>query len=287
MQHMENEKIGCALITCDRPDFFKKSLNSLLDAVQDKGIEYVVINDGLEKLPVYPINFIETGGKKGVAVAKNLGLKFLIDNGCTHLFLMEDDIEITDNNVFHKYIETSKKTGIKHFNYGLHGNHNLNYDKTPNVLSTINYPDNVKIDLYSNLLGAFSYYNLDVIKKIGYIDEEYYLSMEHVDHTYKAIKNNFHPPFRYFADIHNSKNYLKDILPDHQNSKIRNESNFQEIFKNGLDLFIKKNGFSVVNGYGPKENFVDEKTCREKLKEIYHMTKILPTAESTKLSTQP
>ena len=282
---MESEKIGCALITCDRPDFFKKSLNSLLDAVQDKEINYVVINDGLEKLPVYPINFIETGGKKGVAVAKNLGLKFLIDNGCTHLFLMEDDIEITDNNVFNKYIETSKKTGIKHFNYGLHGNHNLNYDKTPNVLSTINYPDNVKIDLYSNLLGAFSYYHLDVIKKIGYIDEKFFNALEHVDSTYQAIKNNFHPPFRYFADMYNSKNYLKDIVPDHQNSKIRNESNFQEIFKNGLDTFIEKNGFSVVNGYGPKENFVDMDYCKKQLKNIYHMTKILPTAESTKLST--
>jgi GT2 family glycosyltransferase len=283
---MENEKIGCALITCDRPDFYKKSLNSLLDAAQDKNIEYVVINDGLDKLPLYPVNFIETGGKKGVAVAKNLGLKFLIDTGCTHLFLMEDDIEIVDNNVFSEYIKTSKKTGIKHLNFGLHGNHNRDSFGNPTIIKSINYGNNTIIDLYPNILGAFSYYHKSVIEKIGFIDEEYYLSMEHVDHTYKASLNNYTSPWRYFADIHRSHEYLIDIVPDHQQSKIRNESNFQEIFKKGLDLFIKKNGFSVVQGYGPKENFVDEKTCREKLKEIYHMTNILPTAESTKLSTQ-
>ena len=276
---MENEKIGCALITCDRPEFFKKSLVSLLDSVQSNNIEYVVINDGKEKLPYYPINFIETGGKKGVAIAKNLGLKFLIENGCKHLFLMEDDIEITDNNIFSKYIETSIKTGIKHLNYGLHGNHNLNYDRTPNILSTINYPDDVKINLYPNLLGAFSYYHIDVINKIGYIDEKFFNALEHVDHTYQAIKNNFHPPFRYFADTYNSEKYLKDIVPDHQNSKIRSESNFQEIFKKALDIFIEKNGFSVVNGYGPKEDFVDLDYCKKQLKSIYHITKTLPTAE--------
>lgn len=267
---MESKKIGCALITCDRPDFFKKSLNSLLDAVQDKGIEYVVINDGLEKLPFYPINFIETGGKKGVAIAKNLGLKFLIDNGCTHLFLMEDDIEITDNNVFDKYIETSKKTGIKHFNYGLHGNHNKDSYGDPFIIKTINYGNNIFIDLYQNILGAFSYYHKSVIEKIGFIDEEYYLSMEHVDHTYKASLKKYTSPWRYFADVHNSFEYLKDIVPDHQQSKIRNKSNFQEIFKNGLDLFIKKNGFSVVQGYGPPEEIVTMSDCITKLKEIYN-----------------
>ena len=267
-----SEKIGIGLITCDRPDFFKKSFFSLFDIVQKKTeIEYVIVNDGKDKLPIYPINYIETNGYTGVAKAKNKALEYLIDNGCEHIFLMEDDVEITDKNVFELYIKASKKTGIKHFNYGLHGNHNKTHLGEPNILRTIKYPNtDVSVDLYPNVLGAFSYYHIDVLKDVGLMDEDYYLSMEHVDHTYKASLKNYTSPWRYFADVHNSFEYLKDIVPDHQQSKIRNKSNFEEIFKNGLDLFIKKNGFSVVQGYGPPEEIVTMSDCITKLKEIYN-----------------
>jgi UDP-N-acetylglucosamine 2-epimerase len=56
-----NNKIGCALITCDRPEFYKISVGSLMDAIQKKDIEYIVINDGKEKLPYYPLNFFNGG----------------------------------------------------------------------------------------------------------------------------------------------------------------------------------------------------------------------------------
>lgn len=267
-----NHKIGVGLITCDRPDFFKKSFFSLFDIVQEMdNIDYVIINDGKEKLPIYPINYIETDGYTGVAKAKNKALQYLIDNGCEHIFLMEDDIQIIDRNVFNLYINASIKTGIKHFNYGLHGNHNKTHLGEPNILRTIQYPNtDTSVDLYPNVLGAFSYYHIDVLKDVGLIDEDYYLSMEHVDHTYKASLKNYTSPWRYFADVHNSFEYLKDIVPDHQQSKIRNKSNFEEIFKNGLDLFIKKNGFSVVQGYGPPEEIVTMSDCITKLKEIYN-----------------
>jgi GT2 family glycosyltransferase len=267
---MENEKIGCALITCDRPDFYKKSVTSLLDAVQDKNIEYVVINDGLEKLPFYPPNFIETGGKKGVAVAKNKGLKFLIENGCTHLFLMEDDIFIKNNNVFEEYIKTSKYTNILHFNFACHGNHNKNQNGIFEERKIIQYPNGTKIKLYFNILGAFSYYHKKTIEQVGYIDENFYNAMEHVDHTYQIIKAGFHPPFRWFADIENSLDYLEDIVSDHQESKIR-DKNFQNIFKKGLDFFIEKNKFSVVPNYGPIEIFENEKNVLDFLKKIFYL----------------
>jgi hypothetical protein len=269
---MQKNKIGCGLITCDRDFFYKNSVTSLSSAAKNKNIEFVVINDGLEKLSVYPDNFIETGGKKGVAVAKNLALKFLLNSGCEHIFLMEDDIEIVDDNVFDHYIHTANKTGILHLNYGLHGNHNKKQDGSINLIKTINYPNNSSIDLYGNLLGAFSYYHRSVLDKIGLMHEEFYNAMEHVHHTYLSIVHNFHPPFRYFADAHDSSKYLKDILPDHQQSKIRNE-NFQETFKKGLDIFIKKTGFSVVYGYGPEEKITTEKECLNKLKEIYNNAK--------------
>jgi GT2 family glycosyltransferase len=265
------EKIGVGLITCDRPEFFQISYDSLCDATNNQNIEHVVVNDGETDVVVNQEKYIKTKGKTGVAKAKNLAFKYLLQKDCTHIFLMEDDIQITNFGVFEAYIEASKTTGIKHFNYALHGNHNIDRFGNSTIRKTVKYPNtNISIDLYPNVLGAFSYYHIDVLKDVGLMDEDYYLSMEHVDHTYKASLKNYTSPWRYFADIHNSFEYLKDIVPDHQQSKIRNKSNFQEIFKNGLDLFIKKNGFSVVQGYGPLEEIVTMSDCITKLKEIYN-----------------
>jgi hypothetical protein len=267
---MEKNKIGCGLITCDRLDFYEKSINSL---IKREDIEIVVVNDGETTPSFIPKNYIKTKGRKGVAFSKNKALQFLLNKNCEHIFLMEDDVEIIDKNVFEKYIETSKNTGILHLNYALHGNHNKNPNNGSfNIIKTIEYKNNIKIDLYFNLLGAFSYYHKTVLDEIGLMDEEFYNAMEHVYHTYLSIEKNFHPPFRYFADVHESFKYLKDIVPDHQQSKIRGED-FINTFKKGVETFIKKTGFSVVQNYGPQEKIVSEKECLEKLKFIYEKNK--------------
>ena len=265
---MQKNKIGIGIITCDRPDFFKKCLASIKD---NYNLTIVVVDDGLNSVVDEGFEFasIKTKGKIGVGATKNKALKFLIEKDCEHIFLIEDDIEIVDPKVFKEYIRTAKVTGIKHLNYALHGNHNQDIHGNTTVRKTVNYPDNTKIDLYPNLLGAFSYFHKSVLDDIGLIDEDYYNAMEHVDHTYKAIKAGYHPPFRWFADVHGSNKMLKDIVPDHQQSKIRNEADFQQTFKKGIDLFIEKQGFSVINGYGPAEKNYTEQETLKNLKQIW------------------
>jgi hypothetical protein len=260
-----NYKVGLGLITCDRVDFFKKSSNSLfkLDCIK------IVVDDSENRVETLLDKIYTDKPKSGVGKAKNLALNFLLKQGCEHIFLMEDDVEILDEKVFELYINASKATGIKHFNYGLHGNHNLDYLGRPNIRKTINYPNNTRINLYPNVLGAFSYYHKDVLNKVGLMDENFYNALEHVDHTYQIIKEGFHPPFRWFADVEGSKSYLRDIVPDHQQSKIRSEKDFENTFKKGLDYFIKKNNFSVVQGYGPSETISSEKETLECLKNIW------------------
>lgn len=271
---MQKNKIGVGIITCDREDFYIKASESLSKALQIyPDYETITINDGTNKLKYQPLNLIDTIGRQGVGKAKNAALKFLIKKECEHIFLMEDDIQIYNPFVFEEYIKTSKVTGIKHLNYGLHGNHNRDGYGNPTIRKTVNYPDNTKIDLYPNLLGAFSYFHRSVLDDIGLIDEDYYNAMEHVDHTYRAIKAGYHPPFRWFADVHGSDKMLKDIVPDHQQSKIRNESDFQETFKKGIDLFIEKQGFSVIGGYGPTEKHYTEEECVNSLQEIWKKRK--------------
>jgi GT2 family glycosyltransferase len=267
---MVKNKKGCAIITCDRPDFFKKCYNS----VKNSNITIIVIDDGekpidqsveLENIHHY----IKTKGKQGVAIAKNMAFDYFLDNDYEHIFLIEDDIEIIDENVFDVYINTSKATGLKHLNYGLHGNHNRDAYGNPTIIKTVNYGNGISIDLYPNVLGAFSYYHRSVLEHVGLMPTCYFNALEHVDQTYKASLKGYTSPWRYFADVHDSSKSIKDIVPDHQQSKIRNNPNFQENFIKSLDIFIKNNGFSVVQGYGTPEKIISEKECVEKLKEIY------------------
>jgi hypothetical protein len=267
---MEKNKIGLALITCDRLNFFEKSFKSAYSSISEfKNSEFIVINDGKEKIQKDNCNIVSTKGNEGVGKSKNIGLKYLIEKECEHIFLMEDDIEIIDSKVFELYINACEKTGIKHFNYALHGNHNLDYNRKPILRKTINYTDGIKVDLYPNVLGAFSYYHIDTLKKCGVMDESFYNALEHVDHTYHIIKEGYHPPFRWFADVHNSKNYLKDIVEDHKESKIRSEEDYHNNFLKNLNIFIEKNKFSVVNNYGPQEKFYNIQEVLDSLKEIH------------------
>jgi GT2 family glycosyltransferase len=264
-------KIGVGLITCDREDFFKKSYNSVKN---NKNISFVVVDDGVDSDATQlmggdNVGYIKTSGKEGVACAKNMALDYLIDAECEHIFLMEDDIEIKNQDVFDFYINASQVSGIKHFNYALHGNHNLDSNGNPTIRKTVNYKDNVMIDLYPNVLGALSYYHIDTLSSVGIMDENFYNALEHVDHTYQIIKNGFHPPFRWFADVHGSNKYISDILPDHKNSKIRSEADFMETFRKGLEYFIEKNNFSVVPGAGPSEKYYSEEDTLSNLKQIW------------------
>jgi glycosyltransferase involved in cell wall biosynthesis len=231
----------------------------------------VVVDDGLTQTATEEDfnTLIKTSGKIGVGKAKNLALSKLIEEGCEHIFLMEDDIEITDPKVFEVYIKTSISSGIKHLNYGLHGNHNLDPNGNPVIRKSINYPDNIVVDLYPNLLGALSYFHYSVLQSVGLIDETYHNALEHVDHTLQIILKGYHPPFRWFADVHNSGLYLKDIVANHEQSVIRSEENFMDNFRKNLDIFISKNNFSVVPNYGPAERNYTETEVLENLKQIW------------------
>lgn len=274
MQNQSSAKIGLGLITCDRVEFFKQSYASVKDI---KDIELVVIDDGyrtnvdflIDQETNPHVNFIKTTGKEGVGAAKNHALGFLLEEGCTDIFLMEDDIQVLDSSVFDLYITTSKATGIKHFNFGLHGNHNRDFTGTPTPRKIVNYPDGSKVILWPNVLGAFSYYHLDALAHVGLMDEQFYNALEHVDHTYQIIKAGYHPHFRWFADVVGAESMLQDIVPDHQQSKIRSEEDFVKNFLENHDRFVEKNKFAVVAGRGPAENNYTEEEVLESLKEIW------------------
>jgi GT2 family glycosyltransferase len=271
-------KIGVGIITCNRPEFFRECYNSL---PLDKIDEVVVINDGDPKVINFSISkgvILNNPKNLGVGKSKNRALKYLYENGCDYLFLLEDDMIIKSADVFEKYIDAYKQSGIHHFNYGpgspfnrkqtiqnfdLHNRHLLDQHSQPNPKMIVDYRD-VKVALYEHTVAMFSFFTREIIEKVGYIDEEYYNAWEHVDHTYRIIKAGYHPPFWWFADIANSDEYLTEAPGAIDNSSIANKTEqWEKNVYGGREIYKRKHGH-----YPNQPPHVTKEQVIESLKQI-------------------
>jgi glycosyltransferase involved in cell wall biosynthesis len=228
-------RIGIGIITYNRPDYYKKVYDSIPKDCVDK---IVIVNDG-ENVYVDPKDaeiVIHNNKQLGVAKSKNKALEKLRDLGCEHIFLIEDDIIIKNPKVFEEYIKAANSTGI----------HHLCYEKVAGNEKSLKYvheqPDGVKIGFYHNPQGAFMYINAQLIKKLGYFDENYINAFEHVDFAYNLIQKKVAPPFWYFPDLYNSEDYLTDIEGSSDNSSITNKEKYQENWQKSATHFTQKWG---------------------------------------------
>jgi GT2 family glycosyltransferase len=236
-----SKKIGIGIVTHNRFDNLKRLLYSI-DSFDKKSI--VIINDGDKfKLAGWNNNIQHNQVNLGVGKSKNKALKHLMDIGCEYIFLIEDDIYIKNMDVFERYIEASKISGIQHFNFSQHGIMNRDsWDNLkPNPRIIIDY-GNIKIPFYTHCVGAFSFYTKKCLDIAGLMDENYYNACEHVDHTYNIISKGMHPPFWFFADIENSWQYIGDELWSIQQSKISSKPDHQNIVANADKVFVAKHG---------------------------------------------
>lgn len=267
---MKTEKIGIGIITYKRPHFFKNCYNSI---PWEKIDVAVIVNDGpeysLEELDIKlneKTTLIQHKKNYKLAKTKNDALRFLHENGCEHIFIIEDDTIIVDKDVFNRYITASKKSGILHLNYGpgspfnrkqdpnmiydLHNRHLCKQDSPPDPRLIIDYGDSVKIALYTHTVAAFVYYNKKCLELAGYMDEDFNENAwEHVEHTYRIIKAGIHPPFWWFADLADSENLIKSQKGAIDQSSIATETNvpweqqeWARKVSRGVDLYRKKHG---------------------------------------------
>ncbi|WP_051526789.1 glycosyltransferase family 2 protein [Alkanindiges illinoisensis] len=216
---IEDEKIGVAIITYNRPDGLEKLFNSLPHEFIDC---FIIINDGKPIVSdIIPAQYISNNiHNLGVGKSKNKALKYLMDNQMDHYFIFEDDVHIINQEIFHAYIQASKTTGIHHFNSALHVAENKKSNGQPNPLIKIIYPNDVKISFYFTCCGVFSYYSKKCLLTVGLMDEQFFNAAEHIDHTLRCSQMNMHSDFWYFADISDSYIYLKDTY---------NQENYQSV----------------------------------------------------------
>jgi len=244
--------IGVAIITRNRPEYFHECLKSVLSISQDSLQQIVVVNDG-DDIPGFEghdrVHYIKNDDNLGVGVSKNKGLQRLLDEQCDHLFVLEDDVIIHDRTTFNIYIHTSKLTGIEHLNFCLHGGDNKRNGKSAPKL-VVDYKD-VKLSLYHNVYGALSYYTRGCLDRVGLMDEVYFNAMEHVDHTMQIIESGMHPPFRWFADVHDSDRLIHEQDHNHSGSTIRKDQEWMDRFMKGVERFHDKFNINVCNPSDP------------------------------------
>jgi len=255
-------EIGFGMVTYNAEKRIRQSAFTVPDWVTN----FVIVNDGTPYPDdAYPENahIIQHDTNKSVGAAKTTAIDYLMRTDCKHIFIMEDDILIKDENVFEEYIKHSLVSGIKHLNFALHGPANKvgsqgfsdlksrkDVDGVPNPRMVIPYKngdegnEDVRIALYPNCVGAFSYYYRPVLEDLGGFDPKFKNAWEHVEHTYQAIKKGYHPSFWYFADIDRSWEYLTDIPNSIEESTIAHTDTWNTNFRLGTDWYRKKHGMT-------------------------------------------
>lgn len=238
-------KIGIGIITYNRFDFFLKCFHSI-----HSSDEIVVVNDGSPYSEFgtdsNKISVIQHKKNLGIARSKNDVFKYLMSKNCEHIFVLEDDIMIKNNEIFEKYIKASENSGIKHFNYAFHGPWNINEKGNAKFRFLRQYGIDSNIIFTGMLTGALSYYRKEVLEKIGGMDTTYKNVLEHVDHTYKIIKAGFHPPFYWFADVIESFEFIEELDRNLSRSVLRRNRNFFELKVRLFNYYFK-----LTHGYFP------------------------------------
>lgn len=275
------DKIGIGIVTCNRPKFFLKCFRSIpneyLLAVVNDGSDFEDI-DKLQKEKTF--TYFHNNENLGVGKSKNILFRYLLDSGCDHIFIIEDDIIVKQKSVFQKYVELRNTTGIQHFNFGYHGPANRNNISKgqPSPRYIVDY-GKTKLAINANSVGAFCYYTKEVLQKVGLIDEDYTNAFEHVDHDYRIFKAGFSTPYWNFPDLADSWEYLDEIECSEKSSAIRPRSDWMENIQRGAKLFTEKHGYSPA-----WQNTVPD-TSKEDV--IALLKKIKKKYENKSFSTKP
>ena len=271
-------KIGCGIVTCNRPDMLKVAYESLWEwepyypDEYDNPLHYtvcdelVIVNDG-DELPVIPysdpddqtfnlpqdlkryfnIHYIKNETNIGVGKSKNKALQHLLDKGCDYIFIMEDDMVIKNKDIFEAYIDASKITGIQHFMFGYHGPANKGgiSGGKPLPKSIIDY-GKLKIALNQHCVGAFCFYTKESLEMTGLYDENYLNAFEHVDHSYELAKNGYSTPYWNWADLANSCDYIEEQECSEKSSSIRPRQDWIDNIQKASKYFYEKHGYTPV-----------------------------------------
>lgn len=169
-----SSRIGIAITTHNRPEVLKRAIEQHMKHLPS-GALVVVVDDGSKPAAVVPDNvkLVRLDPSGGIVASKNASLTMLVDAGCEHLFLWDDDAWPIADNWHLPYIESPEPHLAYQF-LDLAGPRKIND-------MTVLYRDYKHI-AYTGQRGVMLYYHRSAIDKVGGFDPVYGRGMyEHPD----------------------------------------------------------------------------------------------------------
>ncbi|MBY6254283.1 glycosyltransferase family 2 protein [Citrobacter werkmanii] len=170
----DSVSIGIAITTHNRPNILKRTVEQHMQHLPP-GALVVVVDDGSKPAAVVPdgVQLLRHETSLGIVAAKNASMTALIEAGCEHLFLWDDDAWPIADNWHFPYIESPEPHLAYQF-LDLAGRNKLND-------MAVLYRDDNHI-AYTGQRGVMLYYHRSAIEKVGGFDQVYGRGMyEHSD----------------------------------------------------------------------------------------------------------
>ncbi|MBZ7686135.1 glycosyltransferase family 2 protein [Klebsiella oxytoca] len=169
-----NLRVGIAISTHQRPEVLKRAIEQHMKYLP-AGALVVVIDDGSKPAAVVPdgVQLLRHETSLGIVASKNASLSALMDAGCEHLFLWDDDAWPIAHGWHLPYIESPEPHLAYQF-LDLAGRNKLND-------MAVLYRDDKHV-AYTGQRGVMLYYHRSAIEKVGGFDPVYGRGMyEHSD----------------------------------------------------------------------------------------------------------
>ncbi|WP_313084001.1 glycosyltransferase family 2 protein [Atlantibacter sp.] len=242
-------RIGVAITTHNRADVLKRAIEQHQKHLP-AGALVVVVDDGSQPAAAVAdgIRLIRHKSSLGIVASKNASLEALMDAGCEHLFLWDDDAwPITDN--WHlPYIESPEPHLAYQF-LDLAGRNKLND-------MAVLYRDDKHV-AYTGQRGVMLYYHRSAIEKIGGFDPVYGRGMyEHPDLALRI--HNAGLSTWAFADVAGSEKLIHSMDEHEDGTRSIPRPDREALVKRNVGIFNARrdSGYTGFASYSINPNLV-------------------------------
>lgn len=193
-------KIGVGITTYNAEHYFKDLYDSL---PMDKIDELVVVNGGNEYKGKYDkAHWIQHANNFYPSFCRNDCLRFLQERDMDYYVIIEDDMIIKDPDIFEKYINAMKVSGLGYFCFASTSWGSGEPGKrTPKL--EVQFTKDTSICLYPNMCNEFTIKSKECLEDTGYYNNKFRYLWD-VENVYRISKSKHMYDFWYFPDIKNS-----------------------------------------------------------------------------------
>lgn len=247
--HLASSRIGIAITTHNRAEHLSFSLEKHAKHLP-LGSVVVVIDDGSKPAAVVPdgVQLLRHDTSLGIVASKNASLSALMDAGCEHLFLWDDDAWPISDNWYQPYIESSEP----HLAYQFK---DLAGPKKLNDMAEL-YRDDKHV-AYTGQRGVMLYYHRSAIEKVGGFDRVYGRGMyEHPDlalRIYNAGLSTWA-----FADVVGSEKLIHSMDEHEEGTRSIPRPDREALVKRNVGIFNARRdtGYTGFASYSSNPNLV-------------------------------